>query len=93
MARGNKVIRDSDREYTEFKACEAQDFPHDQKAKTLVVSCIPCNKRAELPIDDAILTFDRVRDGRVRHIQLDEFIAYPHILCRDCLGAASVEVV
>ena len=62
--------------------------------RKLVVSCIPCNKRVELPIDSATLTFHKVGNGAgFGLIRLDEFIAYPHILCKDCLGAADVEVI
>lgn len=90
MAKRDKVIRDSDREYAEFKACEAQDF--GSKAKTLVVSCIPCNKRVELPMDDAILTF-HIPGKKIGHIQLKEFVSFSHIQCKDCLGVADIEVI
>lgn len=63
-----------------------------RKVRTLVVSCIPCNKRVELPIDDAMLTF-HIGESDFGHIKLRDFIAYPHILCKDCLGAANVEVI
>ena len=88
----DKVIRDSDLEYAEYKKCLAQDFPKD-KVKKLVVTCIPCNKRVELPIDSCMLTFDSVKDGKCRRIQLNEFVAYPHIMCKDCLGVADIEVI
>jgi hypothetical protein len=64
-----------------------------RKARYLVVSCIPCDKRVELPIDAAVLTFHRHGDTFSSTIRLDEFIAYPHVLCKDCLGAAIIEVV
>jgi len=88
MARANEVIRDSDREYAEYQKCIRQDFGDK---RVLVVSCVPCNKRVELPIDAAVLTF-RTASQRRGAIFLDEFIAYPHILCKDCLGAATIEV-
>ncbi len=118
MARRNEVIRDSDREYAEYKECERQDFPYEQpactempescvlykddkgfmvcprcgcsygkasKVRKLVVTCIPCNKRA-------VLTFHGT-GGACHHMMLAEFITYPPILCRDCLGVADVEVI
>jgi len=70
--------------------------------RKLVVSCIPCDKRVELPIDAATLTFvvkegtmQNLDDGytyRTGTILLNDFIAYPHILCKDCLGAADIKV-
>lgn len=92
MARGHEVVRDSDMEYMEYQESVAADFPQD-KVKKLVVSCIPCNKRVELLLDSAMLTFHSVKDGKCYRIQLNEFIAYPQILCKDCLGAASIEII
>ncbi len=74
----------------------------DKDKRKLVVSCIPCNKRVELPIDSAVLTFTtrethKNLDGSFEystgHIRLNNFIAYPHILCKDCLGVADIEVI
>lgn len=61
-----------------------------RKVRTLVVSCIPCNKRVEMPIEAATLTF---HPCGLEHILLSEFYAYPHVLCKDCLGACAVEIV
>jgi len=62
------------------------------EVKKLVVTCIPCNKRVELPIDSVVLTFHGT-GGACHHMMLAEFITYPPILCRDCLGVADVEVI
>lgn len=67
-------------------------MPRDKRK--LVVSCIPCNKRVELPIDDTVLTFIKTSSPeQFSIIRVIDFIAYPHILCKDCLGAADIEVI
>ncbi len=66
------------------------------KVKKLVVSCIPCNKRVELPIEAATLTFHSSypEPGTcAEHILLDEFYAFPQVMCKDCLGACYVEIL
>ena len=91
---------EDDKGFMVCKRC-GRSYGKMTKANTLVVSCVPCNKRVELPIDDLVLTFHvqgmhgcyPTETFTKRTIRLNNFIAYPHILCKDCLGAATIEVI
>ncbi len=60
--------------------------------RKLVVSCVPCNKRVELPIDSAVLTF-HIGGEKSGQILLNDLVQFSNIQCKDCLGAADVEVI
>jgi hypothetical protein len=72
-----------------------------KKNRFLTITCLPCNKYVELPIEAATLTFIKQTDWKkfglniveTGTINIEQFIAYPHIICKSCLGAADIKVI
>jgi len=79
----------------------ANEPQQDEPIRFITITCVPCNKYVEMPIEAATLSFVKTSDWRkyglniveTGTIQVEAFIGYPHILCKDCLGAADVQVI